>query len=118
MGSHGTQSDQALVMSARIEEKIARLALRQNGNVTGEQLRDLGVGREQQKSWARRKRLFAVHQGVFAVGRPPQTAIERYAAAGPRVRTGRGAEPLLSPQRVGSQRPMATAAARHGPDPP
>jgi hypothetical protein len=74
--------------------EIARLALRQNGNVTGEQLRDLGLGREAIKSWARRKRLFAVHQGVFAVGRPPQTAVERYAAAV--LACGPGAAQLFS----------------------
>ncbi len=68
-------------MSPSIEERIARLALRQNGNVTGEQLRDLGLGHDAVSYRAQHKRLFPVHQGVFAVGRPPQTAVERYAAA-------------------------------------
>jgi predicted transcriptional regulator of viral defense system len=81
MGSYATQSDLSLVMSARIDDRIARLALRQNGNVTREQLLELGLGREAIKHRARRKRLFRVHRGVFAVGRPPQTAVERYAAA-------------------------------------
>jgi hypothetical protein len=68
-------------MSGSIEERIARLALRQNGNVTGEQLKDLGLGAKAIYYRAQHKRLFPVHQGVFAVGRPPQTAVERYAAA-------------------------------------
>jgi hypothetical protein len=68
-------------MSARIEERIARLALRQNGNVTREQLRDLGLASRTISRRAANKRLFRVHHGVFGVGRPPQTAVERYAAA-------------------------------------
>jgi hypothetical protein len=68
-------------VSASIEERIARLALRQHGNVTGEQLLDLGLGHDAITYRALHNRLFPVHQGVFAVGRPPQTAIEHYAAA-------------------------------------
>jgi hypothetical protein len=63
------------------EQRIVRLAGRQNGNVTGVQLRELGLGRYAIAHRARTERLFPVHQGVFAVGRPPQTVVEIYAAA-------------------------------------
>ncbi len=57
------------------------LALRQNGNVSRRQLLDLGLGGEAIKSWIRSGFLHRVHRGVYAVGRPPRTALERAGAA-------------------------------------
>ncbi len=68
-------------MSPSIDEPIARTAGRQHGNITHRQLRGLSLGPGAIKHRVRTGRLYPVHQGVFAVGRPPQTTVERYAAA-------------------------------------
>jgi Transcriptional regulator, AbiEi antitoxin len=60
---------------------IPRLAAKQHGNITHEQLLALGLTRDAIKSWVRRGLLHRVHHGVFAVGHPPITPLERAAAA-------------------------------------
>jgi very-short-patch-repair endonuclease len=65
----------------RIEPAIVRLASRQHGNVTRQQLLGLGLGSAAITHRLRTGRLHRVHLGVYAVGRPAQTALERAAAA-------------------------------------
>lgn len=60
---------------------IVALSRRQHGLVTRGQLLELGVGESAIASRCRRGRLFRVHLGVYAVGRPPMTPVERAAAA-------------------------------------
>lgn len=57
------------------------LAARQHGNITRQQLIDLAVGAEAIKHRVRTGRLHRVHLGVYALGRPPQSALEHAAAA-------------------------------------
>ncbi|MGB9183177.1 MAG: type IV toxin-antitoxin system AbiEi family antitoxin domain-containing protein [Solirubrobacteraceae bacterium] len=62
-------------------QAIITLARRQNGLVTRAQLLDIGLG-EAAIGWrCRTGRLFRVHLGVYGVGRPPLTPLERAAAA-------------------------------------
>jgi Transcriptional regulator, AbiEi antitoxin/Protein of unknown function (DUF559) len=60
---------------------IGRLAARQHGSVTSTQLVALGFSPTQIAHRVRQGRLFRPHRGVFAVGRPPGTPLERAAAA-------------------------------------
>jgi hypothetical protein len=60
---------------------MARIADRQHGNVTREQLFGLGLTRDRIDDRIQLGRLHAVHRAVYAVGRPPKTALERAAAA-------------------------------------
>ncbi len=60
---------------------MAALAARQHGNVTREQLLGTGLGAQAIKYRARIGRLHRVHLGVYSVGRPPVTPLERAAAA-------------------------------------
>jgi very-short-patch-repair endonuclease len=69
------------VYMAEDAQAVVRLALRQHGNVTRQQLLDLGLGADAIDYRARTGRLHRVHTGVYAVGRPAQTALERAAAA-------------------------------------
>lgn len=71
---------------------IARIADRQHGNVTREQLFGLGLSRDRIDDRIQLGRLHVVHRAVYSVGRPPKTALERAAAA---VLAG-GADALLS----------------------
>ena len=68
-------------MDHNLHQAVVALALRQNGNVSRRQLLDLGLGGEAIKSWIRSGFLHRVHRGVYAVGRPPRTALERAGAA-------------------------------------
>lgn len=69
--------------------KIAQIASRQFGNITRQQLLALGVGGGAISYWVTSGRLYRVHSGVYSVGRPPITPLERAAAAvlacGPRA---------------------------------
>ncbi|MGH2915596.1 MAG: type IV toxin-antitoxin system AbiEi family antitoxin domain-containing protein [Solirubrobacteraceae bacterium] len=60
---------------------MAQLATRQHGNVTRRQLAAIGMAGQEIAWRTRRGRLYRVHRGVYAVGRPPSTPLERAAAA-------------------------------------
>lgn len=64
-----------------VDLAIARRALRQHGNVTREQLLALGLNSAAISYRVKTGRLYRVHHGVYAVGRPPKTALERASAA-------------------------------------
>jgi hypothetical protein len=64
-----------------IDAAIAAISLRQNGNITSEQLHALGLDDSAIQRRVRAGRLFRVHRGVYAVGRPPANSVERAAAA-------------------------------------
>jgi hypothetical protein len=64
-----------------VDVAIVALAGRQHGNVTRAQLLRLGLGRAAIAYRVRTGRLYRAHLGVFAVGRPPRTPLERAAAA-------------------------------------
>jgi hypothetical protein len=61
--------------------QIAQIASLQLGNITREQLLGLGVGADAIKFWLRTGRLHRVFRGVYSVGRPPTTPLEKAAAA-------------------------------------
>jgi predicted transcriptional regulator of viral defense system len=63
------------------DRRIARIADRQLGNITYAQLAALGLSDGAIKYRGKIGRLFPVHQGVYAVGRPARTNLERAAAA-------------------------------------
>ena len=65
----------------RIDAAIARVAARQHGNITRLALVDIGLTDESIAHRVRCGRLFRIHRGVFAVGRPPRTPLERASAA-------------------------------------
>jgi very-short-patch-repair endonuclease len=68
-------------MDPNLHGRIVALAIRQHGNVTRPQLLRLGLGAEAVKHLVRAGFLHRVHLGVYAVGRPPVTALEKAAAA-------------------------------------
>jgi hypothetical protein len=71
------------------DHDVAELAHRQHGNVTAEQLHNVGLNGKAIAMRVRRGRLFPVHRCVYAVGRPPKVPLERAAAAV--LACGRGA---------------------------
>jgi hypothetical protein len=64
-----------------IATQIARLADRQLGHVTRQQLLDLGVAARAITRWVQGARLIRVHSGVYAVGHQQHTPIAKAAAA-------------------------------------
>jgi hypothetical protein len=64
-----------------IDEVIAQIAAGQNGNITRRQLRALGLDDVAINYRLRIGRLFRVNRGVYSVGRPPTTPLEKAAAA-------------------------------------
>jgi hypothetical protein len=60
---------------------VARIAARQHGNVTRAQLLNAGFTDNAIARRVAAGQLHRVHTSVYAVGRPPQTALERSAAA-------------------------------------
>ncbi len=60
---------------------IAETADRHHGNITGAQLARVGLSRGQIAYRVKIGRLHRVHCGVYAVGRPPRTALEHASAA-------------------------------------
>jgi hypothetical protein len=68
-------------VSEPIDLTIAALAARQQGNVANWQLVDLGLGRKAVAYRVGRGRLHPAYHGVYGVGRPPTTPLERAAAA-------------------------------------
>jgi uncharacterized protein DUF559/putative AbiEi antitoxin of type IV toxin-antitoxin system len=84
-----------------VETLIAGFAERQHGNVTLPQLQFLGLGRSGVSRRAKSGRLFRIHRGVYAVGRPDLTQRGHWMAA----------VLACGPQAVLSHR---SAAALHG----
>jgi hypothetical protein len=76
-------------MVGPVDLAIAAVARRQHRNVTREQLLELGLGPAAISYRARTGRLHRVHFGVYTVGTPPATPLERAAAAV--LACGRGA---------------------------
>ncbi len=68
-------------MAAPIDARIAAIAARQHGNIAHAQLIALGLTESQIFYRVKMGRIHRVHRGVYAVGRPPKTALERAAAA-------------------------------------
>ncbi len=68
-------------MAGPVDARIAAVADRQHGNITLAQLTALGLNRHQVAYRVRIGRLHRVHPGVYSVGRPPRTALERASAA-------------------------------------
>jgi Transcriptional regulator, AbiEi antitoxin len=64
-----------------MEVEIAQIARGQHGNVVREQLLALGLAPSSIDWRVSRGRLYRVHRGVYAVGRPPTTPLEKAAAA-------------------------------------
>jgi len=64
-----------------IDAAIAVIASKQWGNITRLQLREVGLDDAAIRRRVKAGRLFRVHRGVYAVGRPPVTPHERAAAA-------------------------------------
>ena len=64
-----------------LSSKIAQTAAGQHGNASREQLLALGLSSGRIGRWVKIGRLFRVHHGVYAVGRPPVVPLERAAAA-------------------------------------
>lgn len=68
-------------MPQSVERAIASLARRQHSCVTRAQLLKLGLGPGAITYRCQTGRLYRVHHGVYAVGRPPTTPLERASAA-------------------------------------
>lgn len=68
-------------MTIPFDARIARIADRQHGNVTREQLNALGLSTNAITHRVKSGRLHRVHRGVYSVGRPPRTALERASGA-------------------------------------
>jgi hypothetical protein len=66
---------------SNIAVKIARVADRQYGHVTRQQLLDLGVPSATIAYWVTNRRLIQVHTGVYAVGHAQHSALARAMAA-------------------------------------
>lgn len=64
-----------------VDAAVARLAGRQHGNVTRAQLLAMGLNSPGITHRVKSGRLHRLHRGVYAVGRPPKTILERAAAA-------------------------------------
>lgn len=64
-----------------LETAAAVVAGRQYGNITAAQLLEIGFTRSAITYRARTGRFFAEHRGVYSVGRPAGTALEKAAAA-------------------------------------
>ncbi|HEX8975191.1 MAG TPA: type IV toxin-antitoxin system AbiEi family antitoxin domain-containing protein [Solirubrobacteraceae bacterium] len=62
-------------------DALVRIAQRQHGNVTVAQLHECGYGQAAIHRLCAQKRLFRVHHGVYALGRPPSLPLEHAAAA-------------------------------------
>ena len=83
MGSLATFSGMARESRQRSgpDVAISRIAARQHGNVTRVQLIAVGLTDEAIAHRVRAGRLCRIHRGVFSVGRPARTGLERASAA-------------------------------------
>jgi predicted transcriptional regulator of viral defense system len=77
----GDNSRRATDSSHGADHLIAKIAGRQHGNITHTQLRACGLTDQAIRYRVAVGRLYKVHHGVYAVGRPPITSLERAAAA-------------------------------------
>lgn len=68
-------------MEQNFHRALQALAVRQHRCVTRVQLLALGLSRQQVSYWARNGRLHREHQGVYSLGSPAMTALERASAA-------------------------------------
>jgi hypothetical protein len=75
------ETSHTAVAAGAIDAAIAAVAARQHGNITREQLHAIGLGDGSISYWVRMGRLHRVYRGVYSVGRPPITPLERAAAA-------------------------------------
>jgi hypothetical protein len=66
---------------SRLEVLIAQIAARQQGNISRAQLIAIGMSTTSIHRWVKLGRLYRVYPGVYAVGRPPVTPLERAVAA-------------------------------------
>jgi hypothetical protein len=66
---------------SHIDPTIAQIASTQHGNVTWSQLLAAGVHRDAIRYRVKTGRLFPAFRGVYAVGRPPSTPLEKAATA-------------------------------------
>ncbi len=70
-----------MATNAQRPDPVVAIAARQHGNVTRQQLLELGLGPAAIAYRVRSGRLHRVHAGVYALGTPAATALERAAAA-------------------------------------
>jgi hypothetical protein len=66
---------------SRLAIQIAQIAALQLGNITRPQLLGLGMSPPAIARWVKTGRLYRLHRGVYSVGCPPVTPLERAAAA-------------------------------------
>jgi predicted transcriptional regulator of viral defense system len=71
----------ACISSQALDGAIAELASKHQGNVSREQLVELGLGRGAIAHRTKTGRLYREHQGVYSVGRRAVTPLERASAA-------------------------------------
>jgi hypothetical protein len=64
-----------------VDAAIAARSIRQHGNINHDQLIAIGVSDSSIARRIRSGRLYRVHRGVYSVGRPPTTPLERASAA-------------------------------------
>jgi Transcriptional regulator, AbiEi antitoxin len=67
--------------NAERDAAIARIAARQHGVISGEQLEGLGIGRQSLTRRVNAQRLHRIHRGVFAVGHRGLSKAGRWMAA-------------------------------------
>jgi hypothetical protein len=70
-----------IAITTSLDSRIAGIADRQHGNVTREQLLDLGLSNNAIAHRLKLGRLYRVYRGVYGVGRPPKAAIDHAHAA-------------------------------------
>jgi hypothetical protein len=78
---YNARPDRDISQPDPVDAAIARIAVRQHGNVTRLALLRLGLDDHAIRHRVKGGRLHRVHWGVYSVGRPPATPLERAAAA-------------------------------------